>query len=68
METTFMGIYRVLGFRSFPKLKGAFWGGLHDKDYSIWGSILASPDFGETTVWNLGLSGPTGFRAKGFRL
>ena len=27
----------------FPKIRGTFLGGPHNKDYSIWGSILGSP-------------------------
>ena len=33
-------------FGSFPKLGIPFWGP-HNKDYSIFGSILGSPDFGK---------------------
>ena len=36
--------FRVLGF---PKIRGTFFGGPHDKDYSILGSILGSPCFGK---------------------
>ena len=30
----------------FPQIRGAHFGGPHNKDYSILGSILGSPDFG----------------------
>ena len=30
----------------FPKIRGTLIGGPHNKDYSILGSILGSPDFG----------------------
>ena len=36
--------------RGFPKIKGTFLGGPHNKDYSIFGSVLGSPLFGETTT------------------
>ena len=31
----------------FPKIRGALFGGPHNKDYSILGSILGSPYFGK---------------------
>ena len=31
----------------FPKIRGTFFGGSHNKDYSILGSILGSPYFGK---------------------
>ena len=31
----------------FPKIRGTFLGCPHNKDYSILGSILGSPDFGK---------------------
>ena len=53
-----MGFYRdngkengsyYLGFRvwGFPKIWGTLIGGPHNKDYSILGSILGSPNFGK---------------------
>ena len=38
-----------LGFRvwGFPKIRGTFFGGPCNKDYSVLGSILGSPDFGK---------------------
>ena len=38
------------GYRSrwgFPKIRGTLFGGPHNKDYSILGSILGSPYFGK---------------------
>ena len=31
----------------FPKIRGTLLGGPHNKDYSILGSIVGSPDFGK---------------------
>ena len=31
----------------FPKIRGTLIGGPHNKDYSILGSILGSPNFGK---------------------
>ena len=31
----------------FPKIRGTLFGGPHNKDYSILGSILGSPNFGK---------------------
>ena len=31
----------------FPKIRGTFFGGPHNKDYSILGSLLGSPYFGK---------------------
>ena len=31
----------------FPRIRGTFFGGPHNKEYSIWGSILGSPYFGK---------------------
>ena len=39
---TYMGGFRKLG--------APFYGGSYSKDYSILGSILGSPNFGETTI------------------
>ena len=39
-------------YEGFPKL-GVPFQGPHNKDYSIWGSILGSPYFWETTIWGL---------------
>ena len=33
--------------RGFAKIWGTFWGGLHNKDNSILGSILGSPYWGK---------------------
>ena len=40
----------------FPEIRGTLFGGPNNKDYSILGSILGSPDFGK--VPNRGLKGP----------
>ena len=35
-----------------PKIRGTLFGGPHNKDYSIWGSILGSHYFWETTMYS----------------
>ena len=35
------------GKMGLSRIGGTFLGGLHNKDYSIWGSILGSPYFGK---------------------
>ena len=37
---------RMAAIWGFPKIKGTFWGP-NNKDYSILGSILGSPNFGK---------------------
>ena len=44
METGF--ILGIIGIRGFATLGVPFWGP-HNKDYSIWGSILGYPCFGK---------------------
>ena len=48
-----------MGFAGFPKIWGYFLGGPHNKDCSIWGSILESPYLGIVPfmVWGLAFSG-----------
>ena len=45
--TSCAGSHRV---RGFPKLGAQFWGCPHEKDYSILGSILGSPIWGNLGV------------------
>ena len=35
----------------FPKIKGTFFGGPHNKEYNILGSILGVPLFWETAIY-----------------
>ena len=44
-SSSLTGEYRPLLIWGFPKIKGTLFGGPHNKDYSIWGSILGSPYF-----------------------
>ena len=61
-----MGLHRVMGFYrviwviwGFPKIRGRYhFRGPHNKDYSIWGSILGYPYFGKLlyllgAIWGL---------------
>ena len=41
----------------FPKIRGYHFGGLHNKDYNILGSILGSPYFGKLPFRVQGLGG-----------
>ena len=38
-------------YMGFPIIRGALFGGPHNKDYSILGPILGSPYFWETTIF-----------------
>ena len=42
-----LGLYWGLSGLGFPKIGGNLFGGPHNKDYSILGSILGSPHFGK---------------------
>ena len=44
---TFQGERQICNMWGFPKIGGTFFGGSHNKDYSILGSILGSPYFGK---------------------
>ena len=47
----------------FPKIRGTFLGGPHNKDYNILGSILGPPYFGKLPGVVLGAQ--RGFRVQG---
>ena len=55
----------------FPNIRGTFFGGPHNKDYSIWGSTLGSPYFGkqpfrdEGLGWFVNREGELPFRLQG---
>ena len=38
----------------FPQIRGTFFGGSHNKDYSIFGVYIGVPLFWETTICGLG--------------
>ena len=47
----------------FPKIRGTFLGGPNNKDYSILGSILGSPNFGKLPYIYIDIC--TGFGLRG---
>ena len=49
--------------RGLPQIRGTFFGGPCNRDYSSVGSILRCPCFGKFHIW-----GYLGFRGVGFRV